>query len=196
MDRQRRLLDHPKGRRVLNPGVPASGRGLSIIEVVIALAIMAVLVVLAAPGFSAMIAGLQVRTAAEKTLGALQLARAEAAKRNASVLFNIDSLQGAGWSVKLAADDSVLTSYSEQEGSRDVMMSMSGDLGPITFNSLGQRVTPTADVGTVTLGFTRPSFGDCEPAGPVRCINVTITIGGQARMCDPALTDATNPQKC
>lgn len=199
MGRQRHLLGDAKGRFVLRLPAPAGVRGLTLVEMLIALAIFGILVGLAVPGFNTSLAGLKVRTAAEKLLGAVQVARAEAVKRNAQVDFSLDSLQGAGWTVQLA-DGTVLQSYSGQEGSPNIVVAaaplLAGNL--ISFNGLGQRIAPAAAAGAVTLSFSYPNVGACQPAGPIRCVNVTVSIGGAARMCDPLLTvtDPANPAAC
>lgn len=197
MDSERDLLDHEDWGCVLMLAVPLSAKGVSLVEVIVALGIVALILALAMPGFSASLASLKVRTAAEKTLGAIQVARTEAVKRNVQVDFVIDSLQGAGWTVSLA-DGTVLTSYSGQEGSPNILLATTPGFGVVSFNNLGQRIAPVAAAGMVTLGFSNPSAGSCQTGGPVRCINVTVSIGGQARMCDPVLTvsDPTNPQAC
>ena len=51
------------------------------------------------------------------------------------------------------------------------------------------RVTPAADT---TINITNSSGGTCTASGgPIRCLRVTITAGGQIRMCDPAATTGT-----
>lgn len=199
MDRQRLLLDHETGRDVLTFPAPPSLRGISLIETLLAVAIFSILVGLAMPAFNASMASLKVRTAAEKLLGGVQLARAEAVKRNAQVDFTIDSLQGAAWTVALT-DGTVIQSYSGQEGSALIVVGATPALAgnTMSFNNLGQRIAPAAAAGIETLAFSYPNAGACQPGGPLRCVSVVVSIGGSARMCDPALTasDPTNPQAC
>jgi type IV fimbrial biogenesis protein FimT len=171
--------------------------GVSLVEAMITLAIVAVLVAVAWPGFIDMLTNLKVRSAAEKLLGGVQFARTEAIKRNQQVDFTIDSVLGAGWTAALV-DGTVLQTYSEQEGSPTILLTTAPAFGTVSFNALGQRIAPAPAAGLATLGISNPATGGCQPGGNVRCLNVTVTIGGQARLCDPALTasDPTNPQAC
>lgn len=171
--------------------------GISLIEAMLAIAILAILIGLALPNFGTAIQSLKARSAAEKVLGGIQVARSEAVKRNVQVDFVIDSLQGAGWTVQLA-DGTEIQSFSEQEGSPSVLLTATPATAVISFNNLGQRIVPAAAAGAVTLAMSNPTAGACQPGGPVRCMNVVVSVGGSARMCDPAATlaDPTNPQAC
>jgi len=63
----------------------------------------------------------------------------------------------------------------------------------IVFNGFG-RPDLTA-LETITI--TNPAGGTCVAGGGnVRCLNITIQIGGQIRMCDPSITDATDTRTC
>ena len=48
------------------------------------------------------------------------------------------------------------------------------------------------------LSISNPTGGTCEhvDGGNMRCLRIDISLGGEARMCDPAVTDATDPRKC
>lgn len=60
-------------------------------------------------------------------------------------------------------------------------------VGSIVFNGLGRTVLTSEAV----FKFNDPEAGTCATAGgPVRCLKVIIAVGGQARLCDPALTAA------
>ena len=65
----------------------------------------------------------------------------------------------------------------------------------ITFNGLGGTTLAAA----ATFQFTNPSAGNCSsgsPAGPIRCLNVRVSPGGQAKLCDPAIADASDTRAC
>lgn len=168
--------------------------GLSLIEVMIAVAIVGLLLVIGLPDFFAFMAGLRVRTVAEGLVGAVQQARVEATKRNQSVSFRLDSVDGGGWSVILA-DGTVLQSRDAQEGGSVQVQFVPGGTDTITFNNLGQRTAPAAAAGLLTLSVTNPAGGACQPAGAIRCLSITIPAGGQVRMCDPQRS-AGDPQAC
>ena len=63
--------------------------GFSLIELSIALVILGILLLAAAPGFSAWMRNTQIRTAAEALRDGLQLARGEAVRRNTSIRFQL-----------------------------------------------------------------------------------------------------------
>jgi type IV fimbrial biogenesis protein FimT len=63
----------------------------------------------------------------------------------------------------------------------------------VTFSGLG-RVIGVAPITQIDI--TNPSGGVCQPAGPMRCLRVTIASGGQPRMCDPIVVDPTDPRQC
>jgi type IV fimbrial biogenesis protein FimT len=77
-------------------------RGVTLIELAIVLAVVALLYSLAAPSFTVWIHSAQIRTAAESMQNGLQLARAEAIRRNRSVYFWLSSTatpKAADWLV-------------------------------------------------------------------------------------------------
>jgi len=71
-------------------------RGFSLIELAVVLAVVAILYRIAAPSFGGWISNTQTRTAAESIQNGLQLARAEAIRRNRSVIFWLTAQGTAG----------------------------------------------------------------------------------------------------
>lgn len=60
-------------------------------------------------------------------------------------------------------------------------------VGSIVFNALGR----TSLASQAVFKFNDPEAGACVTAGgPVRCLRVTVSIGGQVRLCDPAVSAA------
>lgn len=164
--------------------------GMTLVELMIAMALVVLVLLLGMPSFSGMLASLRLRSVAEGMLGGIQMARTEAARRNQSVNFRLDAQDGGGWSVALA-DGSTLQSKSASEGGS---VNVQSDLGTtLTFNNLGQRTVPAG--GALTFSLTNPDAGDCQPSGPIRCLNITVQAAGQARLCDPRRT-APDPQAC
>jgi prepilin-type N-terminal cleavage/methylation domain-containing protein len=74
-------------------------KGFTIIEIVIALAVMSVLVALATPSIMNSMQSASVRSAAEFYAEGLQMARIEAIRRNASARFVLGTPDANGWSV-------------------------------------------------------------------------------------------------
>jgi type IV fimbrial biogenesis protein FimT len=71
-----------RGRRAW---VRAAGRGFTLIELIVAIAVLAILVALAVPSFTALINGNRVTSAANEMVASLQLARMESLRRNMRV---------------------------------------------------------------------------------------------------------------
>ena len=86
-----------------------AGRGFSMIELIIALAVLGVLLALAAPSFNAWISNTKIRTAAEVIQSGLQLARAEAVRRNALISFQLTSSTGGDCTLATTATSWVIT---------------------------------------------------------------------------------------
>lgn len=192
---------------------PHVERGVTLVELVIGIAIVGVLLVLGLPSFGAWIQNTQIRTAAEAIQNGLQLARSEAVRRNTSVQFVLTSVVGGGvgsdWRVTCVTpiDDldgdgvadcpgtgmvpTEIQMRPAAEGSRNAVVTAAQPT--IVFNGTG-RVTPVP-AAAINIGITNPTGGACATAGPMRCLNVVVSTGGQVRMCDPALA-STDPRGC
>lgn len=188
----------------------AAMRGVTLIEMMIAIAVVALLMAFALPGYQTWLQNTQVRTAAESIQNGLQLARTEAVRRNAPVEFlltdiapiaaNVNTATASGtenWMVRAgtAGAYEFIQGRSKAEGSRNATITFAGAASNlVTFNALG-RVTPVP-AGAITLDASSAS-GTCESAGgTIRCLRVVVTSGGQIRMCDPKLTLTVSPQAC
>lgn len=52
---------------------------------------------------------------------------------------------------------------------------------------------------SITFQVTFPTAGACDTAttqGPLRCLNVAVSPGGQIRICDPKITAAKDTRAC
>jgi type IV fimbrial biogenesis protein FimT len=167
------------------------GAGFSLIELMVAIVLLMLIVLVGLPAFTGIMASMRVRAVSESLLSGVQMARTEAVRRNQPVSFHLDAEDGGGWSVLLVEDASVLQAKPASEGGT---VNVQSDLGTtVTFNNLGQRLIPAG--GVLTFSFTNPDVGECQPAGNIRCLSVTIEPGGQARLCDPQRSDP-DPQAC
>lgn len=175
--------------------------GVTLVELVIAIAIIAVLSALAIPSFAQMIQNSRIRATSESVLSGIQVARGEAVKRNTPVQFDLRA--GAAWSVctvpvapgacPLPDNATTIQSRSISDGSADVSVATS-NAGPFVFNGLGALISPvpTAANGLVSIDFN-------SVASPVnsRRLRVVIGAGGIVRLCDPSLSTAgTDPRRC
>lgn len=188
-------------------------QGVTLIEILTTLTVLAIALSLGAPAYSEWIQNAQIRTATESMLSGIQLARAEGLKRNATARFQLMSTTdascalsttGANWVVSMndattkcgVTDSSVdpfITRFKASvEGTRNVTFLASQS--SINFNGLGQVTPPPA--GMITIDIKNPAGGTCVPSGKMRCLQLQVSGAGQVRMCDPAVTDSNDPRKC
>jgi len=191
--------------------------GFTLIELLIGLALLALLMMLAFPSFTIMLNNQKLRAQAESVANGLQTARTEAVKRNVQVQF-VTTDDNAGIAAQVATMTPVTPAATPPTGQNWVVRAVTGagtydyiegknatsaatvtsTVPSITFAGLGQ----TTLAAVVTYQITNPVGGACAsgtPAGPMRCLNVTVSPGGQIRMCDPAVNPTLNPgdtRKC
>lgn len=170
-------------------------QGFSVIELMVAVAIMAILVGIAMPSFQTWVQNTQIRNAAESILSGLQRARAEAVARNRSVAF---ALQGgdSSWTISLVTPASGIESRSSSEGSKNVTITaVAADLATeataITFNNLGSVVTPNPTDNSEPLARV-----DVDLPGNNRNLRIVIGVGGSAKMCDPNQSPGSGLSAC
>ena len=189
-------------------------RGFSLIELIVGMAILGILMSIGIPAFSDWMRNARVRTTAESVLNGLQLARAEAVRRNTTVGFYLVdnaspcalSTEGPNWIVSVdspvgqcdvAASDTVAPRIIQSRAGNEsggAATTVAAGQSSVVFNGLG-RPTPVPG-GNIAINFTDAAGAACVAAsGPVRCLRAEISIGGQIRMCDPALP-AGDAQAC
>jgi len=62
------------------------------------------------------------------------------------------------------------------------------------FNGMGRVVG--AGIGTINLGNVVGTCEHLDANGTMRCLRVIVSNGGQIRLCDPKVVDATDPRRC
>ncbi|MCF7976651.1 MAG: GspH/FimT family pseudopilin [Chromatiaceae bacterium] len=158
--------------RISVPPYSIPVRGYSLLETIVTIAVLGVLVTLAAPTFTALIAKNRVLAAAETILSDLRWARSEAIKRNVKVRVVFDP--GNPWSYRVYADP----------GSANTLIK--------TFNGT---TFPGSTLTSASFG-----SGSYTTFDPIRGINpnngrvvldmddfsatVTVSTLGRARICD------------
>jgi len=200
-----------------------SQTGVSLIELLIGLAIMGLLIMIGLPNMATWLNNSQIRTAGETMLAGLTLARTEAVRRNQIVRFQmvnnltsgcVISPSGMDWVVSLddvtgacdaAASEPlptdppprIIQKRSGSEGSQRVVIAAT-TAGVVHFNGLGRVTSPGGAANMTQVAISNPVGGTCEhvDGGVMRCLRINISVGGDARMCDPAVVDATDPRIC
>lgn len=170
-------------------------RGVSLIELLIGIAIVGILLAVGLPSYKAWIQNSQIRNAAESVLNGMQLARAEAVRRNGNVqlLFGTAS----SWTISVPATAEQIQTRSASEGSANVTATMTPAAATtITFNSLGRVVTNADASASITQAdLTVPTT--ILAASEARELRILIGAGGNVRMCDPdAGVPVGDPRRC
>lgn len=181
-------------------------RGFTLIELMVGLIVIAILVSAGAPNLMIWIQNTQLRTAAETLSAGAQLAKAEAVRRNTNVFFRLNdgtatANVNSSWTVGcvtpvadldgdgLADCPASIQTRSGTEGTSKAVVN--ADVATVSFNGLGRAANP------MTVSITNPTGGTCQNVGgPMRCLDIRVSQGGQILMCNPAFQRNTNPQGC
>lgn len=184
--------------------------GVTLIELMIGIAILAILLTQAMPSFTAWIQNQQIRNSAEAILNGLQLAKAQAVRSNLSTELILvpagttpdatnvaaaGSTTGTNWIVRTyqangayAATDFV-QGRSGQEGSKNAKVN--ADQASFVFTPLGRLLNPPVADDDVDIEIDNViSYTGKRP------MKVIVSAAGQILMCDPYKVDPTNPQFC
>jgi type IV fimbrial biogenesis protein FimT len=199
----------------------ARQRGVSLIEVLIGMAIIATIAVMGFPGYRTFVQNGKIRSAAEGIYSGLQLARAEAVSRNVQTQFILTSddlstsidpngvtpaADNLNWLVR-APDPSAPASFvlvvarPAAEGSGTTVQLSSGGVTTVVFTPYGA----TTLAGAATFSFSNTAVSPCAASGGnMRCLNIVVSVGGQIRLCDPKVNvditagkaDVSDTRKC
>lgn len=202
---------------------PAKHHGLTLIELSVTLAVVALLGLSVAPSISGWLGNSQIRNVATSIQAGLQRARAEAVGRNELVRFTLVSLDdsavmsssctaatdGVSWVVSLDAPDGqcekavsetsdprIIEKWAGGVGRKSVKVSsqtVASD-GVVAFNGFGRLVK--ASDGSLAGADTKIDIENLTSGGDFRALRVVVGPGGTTRLCDPKVTDSTDPRKC
>lgn len=160
-------------------------RGLTLIELMVTVAVLAVGLSLAAPTFTQQIGNYRLRTASESIINGLNFARAEAVRRNSPVSFTLSNA-GSGWTVAQVNPANTLQSRAD------------GDSPGITASSTTASTTVTfTATGFVDNSVVRLSqINVASSAANTETRRIDIFGGGLIRVCTPAISAADDPRRC
>ena len=132
-----------------------------------------------------------VGVAAETIQGGLQLARAEAVQRNTFVGFTMAG-PDSSWSVDVMNPPQQLQSRTGAEGTANAQIATTD--ATIIFDGLGK----ASLAANATIQVTNPTGGACKTTitPGMNCLNVTVSVGGRAKMCDPTIIAAGDSRGC
>ena len=198
----------------------AVARGFTLIELMIVMVILGIVMMVALPAMRTVLVNAQLRTAAESRVAGMMTARQEAIRRNESVRFrtvsNLTSgcalsTSGTSWVVSLAdpaggcntapirlddtapANPAIIQKKDGAEGSAAATVTANGSL--LIFNGVG-RVNSASTMTSIDIAHATEACEHASTPGPVRCMRVIVSRGGTIKMCDPKVTDATDPRRC
>jgi type IV fimbrial biogenesis protein FimT len=191
----------------------ARQRGVTLIELMIGITILAILLMAGLPSFGQWIQNAQVRSAAESIQSGLQLARTEAVRRNASVRFSLTDTGGlVAWKVGCVTvrDDcpDTIQERSAIEGGENarVGIATAADATANTYSTaLATGAGLSAGAGATFNGFGTVPDASTDIAridvlnavsADARRLVIIVGSGGLTRMCDPALSLPDYPQGC
>lgn len=169
-------------------------RGFSLVELLIALGVFALLVFMAVPAYSAWMQNTKIRNTADSIVSGLQLARSEALRRNTSVQFVVGP--DSDWTVALVNPPAAIQTRPTGQGSLGVTVTKTPPTATtVTFNSLG-RIAANADGSVPIAQIDLDVPPGALAASASRELRVTVGAGGRVRMCDPNVSDSADARSC
>jgi type IV fimbrial biogenesis protein FimT len=187
---------------VLRPVAPRRiAAGFTLVELLIAVTVMVVLLKLAAPSFSTWVQNTRVRTVATSLSNALRQAQGESVRRSRQVVFALTNgtpgvaagaaASGKNWVLDVVPLPGEALGYVAGGVLADDNNAVAIN-GPaaICFNSIGRQTAnaapgPVGAICTVSAAAPVTTY-DVTQAYADRPLRVTVTLGGQVRMCDPS----------
>jgi type IV fimbrial biogenesis protein FimT len=178
------------------------GAGFTLIELMVTIAIAAILLMVAAPSFVTMQRNSELTSVANSFVAAVNAARGEAMKRGANAMIvPVGANWTSGWNVFVDTDtarngvlDATDTIVAQQPALASYFTaSGTGTAGTapayyVMFDASGYARTKGAGFGATTLTITRNDLSGAEQTEQTRRIVIART--GRARACKPS-TDAT-----
>jgi type IV fimbrial biogenesis protein FimT len=160
-------------------------RGFTIIELLMALVVLAIGATLAAPSIASMLASRRVQSLSQSLLDGLQTARAEAVRRNTRVRFSLRA-DPPGWVLSEVASGTTLQGAADPDWAA-VRVTSSNAATSVDFLPNGLRQAGI-QIEQLTIAGADPSETTQR--------RINVFGGGLIRLCDPTVTAANDPRGC
>lgn len=177
--------------------VSHAARGFTLIELMVTIALLAILITLAIPGFAAWIRNAQIRSATEALQGGMRTAQAEALRRNRQVVMAFTNsapasgttavANGKNWTLQTVAQFGESSEYISGGSIAETgsSVTITSGVSAICFNAAGRLVANTSPgVTSASCAAVATAF-NVNQSGADRALRVVLQLGGQVRMCDP-----------
>lgn len=176
--------------------------GVSLIELMVIVAVIGVIAALGVPSYNTWIQNTRIRAVAESIQSGLQLARAEAVRRNALVQFVLED--SAEWTVGCVMIVDDLDGDGVDDCPAEIQKKQSGEAGSVANITIA--IEPEANNAVVFNGMGIISGGGFDyvevdidesvmSADDSRELRVLLETGGSNKLCDPNASD-TDPRAC
>ena len=170
--------------------------GFTLIELLIAVTIGILLVMLAMPSFTTFLRNSEIRSTTESIVNGLRFARSEAIRRGTTVSFTLAAAGSPSWSARQVSDNSVIETYSAQEGGTNVGVAVQpAAAASVAFNRLG-RIVPVAAATPTIQQLVISSVASAD----ARTLRIYVDGVHGIRVCDPspvlALVVPPDPKAC
>ncbi|MBV8034331.1 Tfp pilus assembly protein FimT/FimU [Roseateles sp.] len=190
------------------------GSGFSLIELMVAVSVLAILTAVAMPSFVTWIRNARVRTVADALQSGLRVAQGEAQRRAHTVVFFLTNSKtcdlaatvaatGGYWQVR-TVPNAVLTNDVAEAVQCGVLTDVSTGINltsaatALCFGGDGRQTTMTNPTGIGANCAAAAATYDIAPQASStenRPLRVTVSLAGSVRMCDPGKA-STAPDGC
>lgn len=181
-------------------------KGFSVIELMVTVAIAAIVLALAAPSVSDWLKNQAVQGAAQSVQNGIRAAQAEAMKRNAQVEFSLTnnlavpsnvtsatpSPSGQNWIVRVPGSPATWIA-GEVAAQAYPYAKISAGSASLFFNGIGQVTTDSAQTAPV---FSNALFRVARADNLQRAYCVYLTPGKAVKMCDAAIASSSDSRSC
>jgi len=160
----------------------AAAGGFTLIELMLAIAIAALLIFLGVPSFTTFLRNSEIRSTSESIVNGLRAAASEAANRNKRVTFELtNGTTNADWKFWVLDDDDTthktLQSYAKTEAGKNATIA----------------ITPAGQSKVAFNGLGRVEIDPLNPNDHIRTIDIASAVPGEARPLRIIVDDPNPP---